>query len=293
MTTINLQQPVISARTSSSDPKIKNWKDVGYRGYSAFLASDDDFMIYRRFGTLNARLLLRLQDQIAELEERLEALEKEHAGPTAPDTNNGTFRNDPLLERKAILDEMNSRVREYNELLIQNSTLRDQPAVAQRHVESLNIWHENVPYAVDDAEKKYLDQPHDLIRVVPKSVAPVRRLLEKSSRFRLSKLWALENPPLPQHSVHPEEIHYSSDAKIDNAVGVTITMLGMIMLIAPLWILNETSGPRARLAIITGFIVIFLGLIAFTTVAKPFESLAAAAAYSAVLVVFLQTGTGT
>jgi hypothetical protein len=125
--------------------------------------------------------------------------------------------------------------------------------------------------------------------VVPKSVAPVRRLLEKSSKFRLSKLWALEAPPLPHHSNQPEEIHYSSDAKIDNSVGVTITMLGMIMLIAPLWILNEISGPRARLSVITGFIIIFLGLVAFTTVARPFESLAAAAAYSAVLVVFLQS----
>jgi hypothetical protein len=63
----------------------------------------------------------------------------------------------------------------------------------------------------------------------------------------------------------------------------------MLMLIVPLWVLNETNGARTRLAVITTFIVIFLGLIAFTTVVKPFESLAAAAAYSAVLVVFLQS----
>lgn len=44
-----------------------------------------------------------------------------------------------------------------------------------------------------------------------------------------------------------------------------------------------------RLCIITGFIVVFLGLVAFTTVARPFESLAAAAAYRAVLVGFLQS----
>ncbi|KZM19458.1 hypothetical protein ST47_g9359 [Ascochyta rabiei] len=254
-------------------------------------------MVFRRFGTLNARLLLRLQDQIAELEESLEALERKHVGPTAPDTNNGTFRKDPLSERKTILDEIYSRVREYSnvvdELLIQNSTLRDQPTVAPRHVESLKFWHESAQYAVEDAEKRYLNQSHDLIRVVPKYVAPLRRLLEKSSRFRLSKFWTMKIPPLPQHSTHPEEIHYSSDAKIDNLVGVTITMLGMIMLVTPLWILNETSGLRARLAIITGFVVLFLGFVAFTKVAKPFESLAAAAAYSAVLVVFLQTGTGT
>jgi hypothetical protein len=52
----------------------------------------------------------------------------------------------------------------------------------------------------------------------------------------------------------------------------------MLMLITPLWVLAVTQGTVRRLAVITGFIVLFLGLIAVTTVAKPFESLAAAAA---------------
>jgi hypothetical protein len=44
-------------------------KEIGYRGLSAFLASDSGFLIFRRFDTLNARLLLYLQDQIVVLEE--------------------------------------------------------------------------------------------------------------------------------------------------------------------------------------------------------------------------------
>lgn len=54
--------------------------------------------------------------------------------------------------------------------------------------------------------------------------------------------------------------------------------MGMVMLIAPLWVLAVTHGTMKRLGVITGFVVLFLGLIAFTTVARPFESLAAAAA---------------
>jgi hypothetical protein len=52
----------------------------------------------------------------------------------------------------------------------------------------------------------------------------------------------------------------------------------MIMLIVPLWVLAITEGIMKRLGVITGFIVLFLGLIAFTTTARSFESLAAAAA---------------
>jgi hypothetical protein len=51
------------------------------------------------------------------------------------------------------------------------------------------------------------------------------------------------------------------------------------MLIAPLWILNYVSGPSARLEIITAFVVVFLCLIQSVTIAKPFETLAATAAY--------------
>jgi hypothetical protein len=129
----------------------------------------------------------------------------------------------------------------------------------------------------------------DLIHLEPKSRTILRGLLEKLSRFRLSKLWATKDLPLPQHSAHPEEIHHSSNTKIDNSIGIIIATPGMLMLIVPLWVLSETTGTRTRLGVITAFIVIFLGLIASTTVAKPFKSLAAAAAYSAVLVVFLQS----
>ncbi|KAH9224690.1 hypothetical protein DL95DRAFT_254615, partial [Leptodontidium sp. 2 PMI_412] len=45
-----------------------------------------------------------------------------------------------------------------------------------------------------------------------------------------------------------------------------------------------------KLAVITVFVVVFLGLVSYATVAKPFETLAATAAYSAVLMVFLQLG---
>jgi hypothetical protein len=48
----------------------KAWKKIGYRGFSAFLNLDNDLLIFRRFGKLNIRLLLYLQDEIAVLEER-------------------------------------------------------------------------------------------------------------------------------------------------------------------------------------------------------------------------------
>lgn len=50
------------------------------------------------------------------------------------------------------------------------------------------------------------------------------------------------------------------------------------MLIVPLWVLAVTHGIMARIGVITGFTMLFLALVAFTTIARSIESLAATAA---------------
>ena len=49
----------------------------GYPLLAAFLDSDDNFMIYRRFGYLQARLLLEKQDQLRRLEWDLDLMDEE------------------------------------------------------------------------------------------------------------------------------------------------------------------------------------------------------------------------
>ncbi|KAF2658978.1 hypothetical protein K491DRAFT_651838 [Lophiostoma macrostomum CBS 122681] len=265
--------------------KAKPWKTIGYRGYSTFLASDNDFLVFRRFGTLNTRVLLLLQDEISVLEQKLEDLDITHSQPAATDIHNGSFRQEVLPERRALLLEVHKKIREYNELLIQNSTLQSAPRVPQRNIASLDNWLHNKKNAILDEEAAYIQHRHDLVPLVPKAISGLRQLLEQSSHFRFSSLWRKKPPPSADHD---EAIHYSSDRRIDAFIGVAVTIMGMLMLIVPLWVLAVTEGMLKRLGVITGFVVLFLCLVAFATVAKPFEALAAAAAYSAVLVVFLQ-----
>ena len=88
---------------------------------------------------------------------------------------------------------------------------------------------------------------------------------------------------------------YNKDSILDRVVTFITVMLGLAMLIGPLWLLqhlsNNQSTLHARLGIITGFLALFTTLTSLFTVAKPFEVLAATAAYGAVLMVFMQFGT--
>jgi tryptophan-rich sensory protein len=59
---------------------------------------------------------------------------------------------------------------------------------------------------------------------------------------------------------------------------LTIVVTGLVMLIAPIWILVFTRPVALKLAVITIFILLFLVLVALATYAKSYESLAATAA---------------
>jgi hypothetical protein len=98
-------------------------KYTGYKKYSWFLASDDDFLIFRRFGTLNARVLLMLQDELTVAEEKLKALDEQYSLKDAPRLHNGSFRveqgEEKQQEQGKLLLEIKDKVSEYSMCLIQ------------------------------------------------------------------------------------------------------------------------------------------------------------------------------
>ena len=55
-------------------------------------------------------------------------------------------------------------------------------------------------------------------------------------------------------------------------------VLGLLLLLGPMWILQFMSQNTRRLGVITGFVLVFAALLVSATVAKPFEVLAATAA---------------
>ena len=76
------------------------------------MASDEDFFVLRRFGTVGARVALYLQDRVVELEEKLYIIDKS-CEELEPGLNNGTFRYDPSDERKDIMKNLSIEFERY------------------------------------------------------------------------------------------------------------------------------------------------------------------------------------
>lgn len=71
------------------------------------MASDQAFFILRRFSTLNTRVLLAMQDEIVELEDRLNFMDEEYSRRDYSEpVDNGTFRDDPFNDRRKLVQEI-------------------------------------------------------------------------------------------------------------------------------------------------------------------------------------------
>ncbi|RDL33932.1 Uncharacterized protein BP5553_08300 [Venustampulla echinocandica] len=264
-------------RLTEEEIEKKPWKYIGYKGYSEFIASDNDFYIVRKFASLNTRIALALQDQIAVLEADLNELDAQYSQMDAEDLHNGSFRDD-REDRTELVEKIATKVAKYNEFILQQIEFKKYPQPFRQDLKSLRNWHhnhDNVAIATD--EQAYLTHTQDLISVIPKEKTPLRRLLERSRKFRILPLWMQKTgPELPIYD--KDVITYTSDKRIDRFITVVVVGIGSVMLIAPMWILQAMPNSRYKLAVITTFIVAFLGMVSYTTIAKPFETLAATAA---------------
>lgn len=102
-TTASLYQPPTSfcddpENDVRNTPRQAPWKYVGYRIFSRWLASDSAFLMVRRFGALNARVALSMQDEIVQLEKDLDGIDNTLCQKEMDwRIQNGSFREDASI----------------------------------------------------------------------------------------------------------------------------------------------------------------------------------------------------
>ena len=143
----------------------------GYPRLGAFLDSDDNFMLYRRFGYLQSRLLLEKQDDLRLLEEELGRLDRRHGkkpeSAMAISLKTREESDEPYVqERKSLLSSIEVKWLEYSNLLLssRNMTGMNRPSDSEFRSVNRYMWQENPLFA---PEAKYMLHKEDLVTLRP------------------------------------------------------------------------------------------------------------------------------
>lgn len=116
----NMPASLSSVNTISLDKMGESripWKQEGYPEFSKLMASDDDLFVFRRFATVNARVILWMQHQITRKESRLEEIDEFiKQSPLKDGGRNDSFAWDEkfCLERDTIMRELSALVLHYS-----------------------------------------------------------------------------------------------------------------------------------------------------------------------------------
>ncbi|KAL1873242.1 hypothetical protein Daus18300_004062 [Diaporthe australafricana] len=274
-------RPQVDLELGNIEPEVKQstnkpWKQLGYPAFSRWMSSSDDFLVLRRFSTLNVRILLLLQDRIVRLEQDLSLYDE--AARQAPDefANSGSFRLDAWEDRKTILDQLLPLLEQYNNYLVAFSEIQRWEPAKTRQWHNLDNWlNHNHKKAISEEEAQFSQETRDLVTLVSDQKSPLESLVERFPRLLISK--ALRSVS-KSSQVPSATTTYYSKKRLRNIAFVVILGAGLLLLLGPLWALQFVGDNIKRLAIITCFIMLFTAALASATVAKPFEVLAATAA---------------
>ena len=106
----------------SSNPVLVDDHPRGYPKLAAFMSSDDNFLVCRKYSFLRSRVLLYRQDELSKLEDTLVALDQEDAEMDEESRlalmsrKTDEARNeDPQYSRKTLIQKIDDKLKQYGE----------------------------------------------------------------------------------------------------------------------------------------------------------------------------------
>lgn len=288
--------PIAEEDQQMSDIKVRKPSSCprGFPRLAAFLDSDECFMIYRRFGFLQSRLILEKQDELRELEEQLDSLDKREEEKSIRHPMTRDPPRDIMRPRKELLSTIEEKFCSYANLLIaaQAMIAMHRPAKVDYTSVRTFMWNHT---PIMQPEASWIDPEEDMITLrAGREHAWLDSCIERLLKcFHCSLLERLFGDDRSREKSSDSEKYYSRQ-QINRLANTIITMMILVLLIVPIYtlyhLIRDVHTDRAY-AICMGILVVatltFSAVLSLFTKAKRHEILASAAAYCAVLVVFL------
>lgn len=263
------------------NPQCIDYHPSGYPKLAAWLNSDENFLMCRRYGFLHSRVLLYRQDELRALEEDLLELDLEdkeadprvHMSRVLDDS-----RND---ERKKLIRKIDEKLKEYDDIVIRARNMASLPQVTSRNFRSLKHYMSN-GRPLCETEEKFMDYDQDFVALVdPKEGGWFDAVLEDwfipYVPRRISKI--MFSDEAQRKSTADKHVNLYSKDRIDTFARILITIIAVALLMAPVVVLfNDEESGTVKIVVILAFTLGFSAALSVFTKAKRHEVFAATAA---------------
>ncbi|PQE21152.1 Peptidase C14 caspase domain protein [Rutstroemia sp. NJR-2017a BVV2] len=285
--------------SSVSNPEMRahEGRPKGYPRLATLIGSDEKFMLYRRFGYLQSRILLHRQDELRELEEDLYNLDVVAAKQNPASLQSRDKCAVLNEEHTALIDTIENKYKAYvplsgsrslifrlAELMITSQNIANLERPQKRDYENvLDYFKKTKPLCKEEC---YIKVENDIVTLKPGRETTwldmaVEKLLKKSS-CRVTRKVRLDADPKS-----PKNMRFDQ-TRVDILVAVIILTMIITLLTVPvyiLWYLSRSSSSDSGaiigsiIGVLTVFTLIFTAVLTLCTRAKRHEVLASAAAY--------------
>ncbi|KAH9995156.1 hypothetical protein F4779DRAFT_631706 [Xylariaceae sp. FL0662B] len=254
----------------------------GYPRLAALLSLHPSFYVFRNFSKLRIRLLLSKQDELVQLEDRLEKLDSDSIFTFF----RGSLRHDRNGERTQLMAEIERVLIDYDSTLNRAEKSLQRPAARGRDTDNVQNWMKSTGQ-IPRSEAAYLWQ-EDLVTIGETNRDPTSPILQdliEDTIIWLSKL--AKSTPFHRAVSRDPHIHIFSSSMLGNFSKFIITLLLLLMLFIPVVISVSIRNTAARICVAMIACCIFIIALAMVAKAKTSELFVAGATYSAILVAFI------
>lgn len=255
----------------------------GWPRMAAYLNLSDNALIYRKFGYLRNRVLLNKQAEIIELEERLHNLDLR-------DQDNDEWRlfsrsydnSQPTTPRRALLQQIEDKLREYDDLLFRQQKLVSIGKPNERdHLSLFNwVWN-NKPVVNEDFD--FMFHKTDLVKLENRPednwfdgmLQDLVMAIFNNNLVRFVFGRRDDNARIGEDKT----ITFLTPERIDTMVKIVMACITMLLLIIPvilLYVLN--TSKNSKLGIVLAWIFLFAVVTATFTQSRRYEVIAGTAA---------------
>ncbi|KAL2037595.1 hypothetical protein N7G274_009708 [Stereocaulon virgatum] len=287
-------------RSEDGRPKLVQRIDDHPRGYpklAAFVNSDENFLVCRKYGFLRSRVLLYRQDELSKLEKtliELDELDSEESDATRlalmSRKTDEAREEDPRYSRKTLINKIDDKLKEYDDLVNRIRIYVTLKTPSSRNWNSFAAWMKNEKPLTYE-ERSFMEHKDDVVALSEeRECGWLDGVVEDTLTWFLPRRFTEVLLKSKEQRLITDDRYTQliSKRRTDIVVRLVLTLVIVALIVGPSAVLFFVAGHAPFKIIMVLIFTLFFSLaVGAFTKAKRHEMLAATATYAAVLVVFL------